>query len=438
MQVLGHPAFRGSKRCHDLLHYVVEKALDEKFDELKERIIGIEVFGRPAEYDTGSDSVVRVTANEVRKRLAQFYMEGPPDCPVRIELPVGCYIPEFHLLPEPAHPDFAPEEHAAKLVHQENRDAPATPLRRSAYAGSVQPKAKRGHLWLLILIGIVFVVSNVWWWRRNGELQRNGWIASDTELPKTLPWSALLNGPERPLYVVLADVSAGTSQELLGRELSLPAYMRSDFLGSPGNASKEALELAEMMSKRPYTSAADAALASRLLQLHPILNRRITVRFARQMRIEELDRGNAILLGAGYANLWETLVEPHMNFRIEYVQAAGMHVCVNRAPKPGEPARYVPAGPTGTTGVAYAVIDLLPSPREDGHVLLLAGTNTEGTQEAGEFVMNRERFTEALKKIGVDPYGPVRHFEILLKLDAVAGSSYHSEVLSYRLIPGPR
>ena len=94
--VISSDAFAGSKRCQDFLRLVVERALAGELDALSERIIGVEMFGRPADYDTSNDAIVSVRATEVRKRLAQYYREAVITPVVRIELPPGSYIPEFH------------------------------------------------------------------------------------------------------------------------------------------------------------------------------------------------------------------------------------------------------------------------------------------------------------------------------------------------------
>jgi uncharacterized protein YfaP (DUF2135 family) len=88
-KVLESHAFAGSKRTQDFLRLIVEHALRGETDSLRERMIGVEMFGRPIDYDTGSDSVVRVKATEVRKRLAQFYLEAGGKPEVRIELLSG-------------------------------------------------------------------------------------------------------------------------------------------------------------------------------------------------------------------------------------------------------------------------------------------------------------------------------------------------------------
>jgi hypothetical protein len=94
-RVLDDPHFKGSKRYTRFLRFVVEETLSGNSDGIKERSLGIAVFDRPADYDTNSDSIVRVAASEVRKRLAQYYDSPGRDHELRIELPPGSYSVEF-------------------------------------------------------------------------------------------------------------------------------------------------------------------------------------------------------------------------------------------------------------------------------------------------------------------------------------------------------
>src|SRR3984885_5489940 len=87
--VLASPHFCNSKRYPALLKYIVENTLAGKSELLKERTLGVEVFDRPAAYDTNADTVVRYTAGEVRKRLMLFYHEDGKDSDIRIFLPSG-------------------------------------------------------------------------------------------------------------------------------------------------------------------------------------------------------------------------------------------------------------------------------------------------------------------------------------------------------------
>jgi hypothetical protein len=79
-----------------MLRHIVERTLAGRSEEIKERSLGMVVFGRPADYDCSADPVVRMSAAEIRKRLAQYYSEPRHREQLRIELPIGSYIPEFH------------------------------------------------------------------------------------------------------------------------------------------------------------------------------------------------------------------------------------------------------------------------------------------------------------------------------------------------------
>jgi len=92
-KVLASNQFCNSRRYPALLRYVVDQALSGNGDQIKERTVGIEVFGRPPDYDTNTDTVVRYTAGEVRKRLALFY-QAAPNAPVQISLSARSYLRE--------------------------------------------------------------------------------------------------------------------------------------------------------------------------------------------------------------------------------------------------------------------------------------------------------------------------------------------------------
>ena len=94
-EVIASPEFAGSKRAGDFLQLIVDHTLAARLDNLRERMIGAEMFGRPIDYDTANDAVVRVKASEVRKKLTQYYSGlGQPPA-VRIEIPAGSYVAKF-------------------------------------------------------------------------------------------------------------------------------------------------------------------------------------------------------------------------------------------------------------------------------------------------------------------------------------------------------
>src|SRR5260370_39393911 len=108
-QVLESSYSRLSRRCSALLRFVVEQSLDNPGQHIKERTLGQAVFERDLGYDTNQDAVVRNAAAEVRKRLAQYYQEaGPAANGLRIELPLGTYVPEFRTAGHSVPPKIEP------------------------------------------------------------------------------------------------------------------------------------------------------------------------------------------------------------------------------------------------------------------------------------------------------------------------------------------
>lgn len=97
--ILQSAEFRGSKRCQDFLVFVVEETLAGH--ALKERTIGVAVFGRTPTYDTNEDGMVRIKASEVRKRLTLYYAGSGKSSDLRIEMPVRTYAPVFSAFPLP-------------------------------------------------------------------------------------------------------------------------------------------------------------------------------------------------------------------------------------------------------------------------------------------------------------------------------------------------
>src|SRR5271163_2995582 len=78
-----------------LLSFVCEKYFEGKIDEIKEYSIAVEALGRPRDFDPQVDTIVRVTAHALRKRLEDYYRTTGASHAVHICLPVGHYIPKF-------------------------------------------------------------------------------------------------------------------------------------------------------------------------------------------------------------------------------------------------------------------------------------------------------------------------------------------------------
>jgi len=108
-RLLASPLFNQSRRYSGLLQYIVQQTLAGRADELKERTLGVEVFGRSPTYDTTADPVVRTTAAQLRRRIAQYYFEAGHEAEIVIELHTGGYTPEFRRRTEISEPEPTPE-----------------------------------------------------------------------------------------------------------------------------------------------------------------------------------------------------------------------------------------------------------------------------------------------------------------------------------------
>ncbi len=151
-QILKSRTLAGSRRTQDFLKLIVTHALDGEIDSLRERMIGAELFGRPVSYDTGNDSVVRVRASEVRRKLAQYYGAEAKDLPlpVRIELPSGSYVPRFHF--EAAHAPAAAEPEA--LVPASLPVETTAPAQQEPQADAADGPARRRRLVWIVLAAL--------------------------------------------------------------------------------------------------------------------------------------------------------------------------------------------------------------------------------------------------------------------------------------------
>jgi hypothetical protein len=156
-RLLENPHFSHSKRFPTFLRFIVQEELEGRGDQLKERTLGVEVFGRNADYDTTCDPIVRVTAAEIRKRIAQYYQdsEGPDE--LRISLPPGSYIPHF---------DWP--RSAALPFDLRLSGFPHAASEQRAIAGNLPPHPARSrfHAWRLVLACILLCasVAGGWFW----------------------------------------------------------------------------------------------------------------------------------------------------------------------------------------------------------------------------------------------------------------------------------
>jgi hypothetical protein len=159
-RLLENHHFSHSKRFPSFLRYVVEQTLAGEADNIKERTLGIEIFGREPGYDTSSDPIVRVTASEIRKRVAQYYQDPRHVDELRIALPSGSYIPTFHL------PKGANDPILNELTLAANEDF-ETPLPQSLDPVQVHRYSSFVLAVTCVAVGILSVTSILVWQSMN-------------------------------------------------------------------------------------------------------------------------------------------------------------------------------------------------------------------------------------------------------------------------------
>ncbi len=402
-QVLGSSEFAGSERGRTLLVYLVENALSGGLERLKERTIGIEIFGRDASYDTGQDAIVRVSANSVRKRLQAYYSRVPATSGVRIVLPAGTYVPEFQRVVE------------EPVALREAAAAPAQPV---AAARAVSPV--RLALAALLVACLALGYQN---WRLRST-------ASAPVRMDVLPWSALAGRADAG--IILTDANFTLHKSFSHREMSLAEYSSLDWLYELKAQAPAMLPLSGV----PYTSVASAVTAAKIGILLDRSGVTSFVRSARNMQVDDFKEDRPmILLGSAPSNPWVELIHDRLNFHVSVDVARGMQLVLNKAPLQGEQASYIPTAQNQTAGVAYAVVALLPNLANKGPILLVAGTNANATQAAGEFLTDLPLLRAELAGRKILPGRKVQKMELLLRVECMNSGASRSEVIAYRLTP---
>lgn len=411
--ILESQVFKGSRRSQEFLRFVVEKSLAGHFDDLKERILGVEVFGRPLAYDTSQDAIVRVTANDVRKRLTQYYEKIASADEFRIDLPSGSYIPEF-------------SRAAARPARSLSAKAGTEMLAISAPAPMrIRSQDRRGWIRAVAYAtGLLAAVVGVWLGVRN---------SIDPASRAVLPWSAIFRGDRQP-QLIFCDASFQILQDFLQINIPLSDYATRKFIPDSLQLKPEVQRVARLLGGPDYTAMAapvDLRIASRISELAAARSEQLRLRSARELQFRDFKTdSDFILLGSPRSNPWTGLFQDQLDFSFVMRPGEQHEVCRNAHPKPGERPVYVPTALGGATGQAYAIAAFIQNPDQKGNVIILAGSNAEGTEAAAKFLTNVDLLAKTLRAGGIDPQGAPVHFEALLRLTTMAGSPNRFEVIA--------
>src|SRR5437016_2095759 len=106
-KILSSQTFGNGTQASRLLRFVVERTLEHREEEIKETVLGVEVFGRQS-FDPRTDPIVRVEASRLRQKLTSYYQSEGKEDGLRIALPKRGYVPVFELVEGPTLAPTAP------------------------------------------------------------------------------------------------------------------------------------------------------------------------------------------------------------------------------------------------------------------------------------------------------------------------------------------
>jgi hypothetical protein len=414
--VLKGEAFKGSQRSGKFLKYIVNRVIAGDFNSLKERVIGIEVFGRPPDYDTSADAIVRVTASDVRKRLSRHYGRPGMASEYRISLPTGSYIPKIS------------REPGSHLEQQLLSTVNAQIQEHVPQVGLDEPSlsSRRGELFRLVLAVLLISAINL----AAFVVARNR--LREPEHITVLPWSSIF-GSSRVTQIITSDPNIAEIQGFTGGQISLSDYANRHYIPDPTHLTPEQLRFCQIILRGDKASVVDTPIVMAVGQLAQATSSKITVHGAREIQFADMQSDtNFILLGSPRSNPWSNLYNDRMDLRFEYDPKTGKEVIRNVHPRPGELLSYDETAPGWATGQSYAVVAFIKNIDQNGQALFLAGLTAEGTAAAGRLVNDLPRLNATLKKCGVHPSG-TDHFEILLRLNMLAGSPSNIDTVSCRV-----
>jgi hypothetical protein len=360
---------------------------------LKERTLAVEVFDRSASWDAGDDTIVRVGAREVRKRLAQYYSTSEAaNEQIRIVLPLGSYVPDFVRLepsPEISLPPVVAEAHTTKA-----------PKRRSA-------------LWSAALVVAALVLVFFFTWKSFGPAKN---AAFDTF------WSPFFHSKD-PVILAVAHPMVYTPSAHAYQLNSLKMNGPQD-ASAPLKLPPEALNGADFLPQPDqYLAFGDALAAANVNVLLALHGRDAHLRFASKVEFADLREAPAIIIGA-FSNRWTIELTQHLRYHFGYNQAWIPAILDSRNPEKS----WISVSQNGTSSEDYFLIARLVNSSSGNLVIVGAGIGQVGTEAAGRFLTIPERLAGVLQTLAPD--WAHRNLELVLHARVIGNSPVDPELVA--------
>lgn len=410
-QILGSRTFAKSPRLARFLEFICTELFEGRAEAINEQQIGVHVFGRSATYSAVDDSIVRTQARLLRQRLEDYFENEAASSTLILCVPKGGYVPVFE---------------TRRRVAKE----PALPLQSAEEAGLRRLFALRlgrRQMALLIAVMAVLVVSAGLF---SLAVQRHREPQSATEAF----WSEIFT-QGRTVLIVPSDDGLVLFQEFTRQPVSLNEYLNGTYLNHALGVPSSGVALnADWFAAHQYTSSEDLKLALRLGRVKEAGLSNVETRDARALRIEDLKKGNNILIGGSGANPWVGLFADRLNFDVGWDWKNSEGFVRNKRPAVGESGLYRDALSSDGVRRSYGVLAFLPGIDGNGVTLLFEGTGMAGTESAADFLFSSGRFESFARSIGATPRH-VPYFEVLLETTSVAGNAPEAHVLAWRILP---
>lgn len=371
--LLAHPLFFQSKRYPALLRFVVEQTIEGNADQVKERSIGMEVFGRPPGYDANADPVVRVTAGEIRKRLAQYYYDPAHGDELRIELPTGSYVPVFQRYCETAVP--MPELPAPSALPEVPVLQPASALSPVQTLPLQHPASVASDRWrlyfalALVPVALALGLGIGRWYRHTGQAPA---ISPDQAQEQRVDdfWQPITAGPATVTFC-LGEPARDSSGD--------------DDPSKPIQRTRPTEPLYFKLRQSGLFALADVVTLTRMTAPLQKQNKTFRVSAASEAGFAQLREGPVVLIGA-YDNLWTMRLTRDLRFGFDSVE--GNARIIDR--KSSGRTAWSTAWDTPSQNLArdFAILARYRDPMTGQPVVIAAGISEEGTEAAGELVTN--------------------------------------------------
>jgi hypothetical protein len=423
-RIVASPQLKRAARLREFLLFVGQRSLKDGLDQIHEQEIGASVFGRPIDYDTSLDNIVRVNASELRKRIEDYFESEGAAEPLIMEIPRGSYKPVFRKRAVESaiqHKDF-PE---AGIGAPHEVDTAETHRHASI-------KTERWLLMLAVTLIVVLAAGCYVLWTENNTLRRSLNTGQSTPAVGSF-WSGILSARSNT-DIILADTSFALIEDITKRSIPLSEYLSRNYviqIQAP-KLSQDRRDDLTMIMRRNNGSLGDFRAAQHILALDPP-GRNFHLYSARDYSPALVKQDNIILIGARKSNPWVDLFAGGMNFSAEYDPIRSIDYIENKVPATGEQATYA-APPSPSTG-GYCVVAFLPNPQQSGKVLVLAGTDSAATEGGGDFLTSEDQLSRFQKMLHVTilPY-----FEVVLKTTNLNGTPIDAKIVAYRTYSGSR